>query len=122
MDFLRVWVEDRPVGRLGRHGRGSTFVYDPGIRPGDAVSLTMPVRTASYDVIHGMLPAFDMNMPEGDILMRVRRALAKDDRGRVDSLDVLALTGGNQIGRVRLLPEGEIPERKRLKDGVRYRS
>lgn len=112
MDRLRVWVNDKPVGRLARHGRGSTFVYDPDVDPADAVSLNMPVRAASYDVRNGMLPVFDTNIPEGELLTRVRRALAKDDRGRVDPIDILALTGGNQIGRLRLLPEGETPERR----------
>lgn len=112
MERLRVWVNDKPVGRLSRFGRGSTFVYDPDVSPSDAVSLNMPVRAASYDVRNGMLPIFDTNMPEGELLARVRRALAKDDSGRVDPIDVLALTGGNQIGRIRLLPEGEVPERR----------
>ena len=109
--MLRVWVNETPVGRLARHGRGTTFVYDAGVLPENAVSLTMPVRVASYDISFGMLPAFDMNMPEGELLRRVHSALAKDDRGRVDPLDILALTGGNQIGRVRILPDDIAPER-----------
>lgn len=112
MDSLRVWIDDREIGRLSRHGRGTTFVYDPGVAPGDAVSLTMPVQAASYDMPHRMLPAFDTNMPEGALRDKIHRALAKDDRGRVDPLDVLALTGGNQIGRIRVLPEGEKPQRR----------
>lgn len=107
----QVWVNDRPVGRLDRHGRGTTFVYDAGVDPGDAISLTMPVRTASYDQPYGLLPVFDTNLPEGALLARVRKHLAKG-LGRVDGMDVLGLTGGNQIGRVRVLPEGERPVRR----------
>lgn len=112
MDALRVWINDKPVGRLAKHSRGTTFVYDPGVSQADAVSLTMPVRVASYDVPSGMIPVFDTNIPEGHLLMKIRRVLAKDDRGRVDPLDILALTGGNQIGRIRILPEGVEPERR----------
>jgi len=120
-DHLRVQVNGRPVGRLGRHGRGSSFVYASDARPEDAVSLTMPVRTASYDTPTGMLPVFEMNMPEGEILARVRRALAKDDRGRVDPFDILSLTGSNQVGRVRLLPETETtPPRSEGKETVEW--
>lgn len=108
----RVWVNDRPVGRLDRHERGTTFVYDAGVAPGDAISLTMPVRTASYDEGFGLLPVFDTNLPEGALLARIRKHLSKG-LGRVDGMDVLGLTGGNQIGRVRVLPEGERPVRRR---------
>jgi serine/threonine-protein kinase HipA len=107
----RVWVNERPVGRLDRHGRGTTFVYDAGVDPANAISLTMPVRTASYDQPYGLLPVFDTNLPEGALLARVRKHLAKG-LGRVDGMDVLGLTGGNQIGRVRVLPEGERPVRR----------
>ena len=112
MDRLRVWVDEKPVGWFSRHGRGTTFVYDAHVAPGDAVSLNMPVRAASYDMEFRMLPAFDTNMPEGELRQKINRVLAKDDRGRSDPFDVLALTGGNQIGRVRLLPEDETPQRR----------
>ncbi|MCW3782933.1 type II toxin-antitoxin system HipA family toxin [Defluviimonas salinarum] len=112
MDTLRVWVNDKPVGRLARHGRGSSFAYDEGVDPADAVSLTMPVRVASYDTDYGMLPVFDTNLPEGALLERVRKAIAKTETGRVDALDVLSVTGGNQIGRIRILPNHERPERR----------
>lgn len=112
MDTLRVWVNDKPVGRLSRHGKGVTFAYDEGVDAGDAVSLLMPVRVKSYDVDYGMLPIFDVSMPEGALLARIERVLAKDDRGRTDQLDVLSVTGGNQIGRIRILPVDTGPERR----------
>lgn len=112
MDNLRVWVNDRPVGRLARHGNGSTFVYDSGVSPSDAVSLVMPVRVASYDKHYGMLPIFDTNLPEGALRERIMKALAKASQGRIDEVDVLGLTGGNQIGRIRILPDGQQPVRR----------
>ena len=108
---LRVWVNDRPVGRLDRHGRGTTFVYDRDVDPGDAVSLTMPVRTASYDSAYGLLPVFDTNLPEGVLRDTIQKLLAKA-HGRVDPLDILRLTGRNQIGRIRVLQENETPARQ----------
>ncbi len=108
---LRVWVNDRPVGRLDRHGRGTTFAYDRGVNPGDAVSLTMPARTASYDSAYGLLPVFDTNLPEGILRDTIQRTLAKA-HGRADPLDILRLTGRNQIGRIRVLPEDEVPARQ----------
>ena len=105
---LRVWVNDRPVGRLDRHGRGTTFVYDRDVDPADAVSLTMPVRTASYDSAYGLLPVFDTNLPEGILRHNIETSLAKA-HGRVDPLDILRLTGRNQIGRIGVLPEDERP-------------
>lgn len=113
MTVLRVWTGDRPVGRLSALGtRGCSFVYDSGVAPGDAVSLTMPVRPQSYDSPNSVLPAFDVSLPEGWLLERIRRALAKDDSGKVAPVDILAVTGGAQIGRVSLVPEGSGPQRR----------
>lgn len=112
MDSLRVWINNKPVGRLARHGNGTSFAYDEGVDPADAVSLTMPVRVASYDTHFGMLPVFDTSMPEGVLLDRIRKALSKSAERRIDALDVLSITGGNQIGRIRILPDGQEPERR----------
>lgn len=111
--MLRVWIDDQPVGRLDRYERGVTFVYDEGVDPSLAVSLTMPVRTASYDSRFHLLPAFDTNLPEGILRAKLQSVLAKS-RGKADSFDILALTGSNQIGRVRVLPEGMQPCRRNL--------
>jgi serine/threonine-protein kinase HipA len=44
-------------------------------------------------------PIFQMNLPEGDLLAAIRRAIAKIMRD--DDLSLLHVTGGNQIGRNR---------------------
>lgn len=108
---LQVWVNDSKVGTLDRHGSGTTFVYDQGVQPSNAISLNMPVRTASYDHPYGLLPVFDTNMPEGILLDNLRRELSKA-YGRADAFDILSETGKNQIGRVRVLKAGEEPQRK----------
>lgn len=108
--MLRVWADGMPVGVLERRPRpldqgrgdyGTTFTYDRGQNPAQAVSLTMPPRTSSYDVGRGLLPIFDMNLPEGALREYLTRSFAKAT-GSFDDLDLLAIVGRSQIGRIRL--------------------
>ena len=60
--MLRVWTDSRHAGFLDRHeGRGATFAYEPELATARAVSVTMPVRLASWNSSQGLLPIFDMN-------------------------------------------------------------
>ena len=112
--MLRVWVGDRPVGMLDRHGdRGTTFVYSEETDERDLVSLTMPRRTASWDTRFGMVPAFDMNLPEGALRERLTNTFSKH-YDRFDEVTLLSLVGRSQIGRVRLTapdgtPDADVP-------------
>lgn len=111
--MLRVWVDNASVGLLDRHGRGSAFAYDVRARESDAVSITMPVRTASWDVPVGLLPIFDMNMPEGALREILTRRFAKAT-GNFDNFDLLGVVGRSQIGRLRYSapdanPEQDVP-------------
>src|SRR5438105_4095882 len=64
--MIKVWTDAAEAGRLDRHGeRGSTFAYQPGAPPARAVSVTMPVRLESWSAPFGLLPIFEMNLPEG---------------------------------------------------------
>lgn len=106
--MLRVWADNQPVGLLDRHGaRGSTFVYDRDVQPSNAISITMPVRVASWNFDFGLLPVFDMNLPEGALRSEIQRRFAKAT-GSFDDLDLLAVVGRSQIGRLRLTPM-EVP-------------
>ena len=99
--MLRVWVDGKPIGTLDRFGtRGSTFVYDPATSPGLAVSVTMPIRTASWNTANGLTPIFEMNLPEGALRARLALRFAKT-LGSFDDLDLLSLVGQTQIGRLR---------------------
>jgi serine/threonine-protein kinase HipA len=99
--MLRVWTDSRPAGLLDRHGaRGTTFAYEPKALPQRAVSVTMPVRTASWDAAHGLLPIFDMNLPEGALRAHLMRNFAKAT-GSFDDFDLLSIVGRTQIGRIR---------------------
>jgi serine/threonine-protein kinase HipA len=99
--MLRVWTDRQPAGYLDRHGsRGTAFVYEPKTVAARAVSITMPVRTASWDTQHGLTPIFDMNLPEGALRAHLMRSFAKAT-GTFDDLDLLAVVGRTQIGRIR---------------------
>jgi serine/threonine-protein kinase HipA len=109
--MLRVWTDSQPSGHLDRHGaRGTTFVYDPKAAATRAVSVTMPVRTASWDTAHGLAPIFDMNLPEGALRAHLTRGFAKAT-GSFDDFDLLGVVGRTQIGRIRYSdPEAELTE------------
>lgn len=109
--MIRIWTDNRPAGVLDRNRLptgaadsrrlGSTFVYEPGSDPARAVSVTMPVRLASWDAAYGVAPIFEMNLPEGALRERLRMAFAKAT-GSFDDLDLLSIVGRSQLGRIRL--------------------
>ena len=97
---IKVWTGRSETGRLGRMPpRGSTFAYAADALERDAVSLTMPVRLASWNTAYGLAPIFEMNLPEGALRERLRLAFAKAT-GSFDDLDLLSIVGRSQIGRL----------------------
>ena len=99
--MIKVWTSGAEAGRLGRFGkRGSVFASSPDAVAGRAVSLTMPVRLASWDTQFGLAPIFEMNLPEGALRERLRLAFAKAT-GSFDDLDMLAIVGRSQVGHLR---------------------
>ncbi len=99
--MIRVWSDTKRAGVLDRLGaRGSTFAYDPSIAAQRSVSVTMPVRVPSYDLKFGLLPIFEMNLPEGELRARLTRQFAKAT-GTFDDFDLLQIVGRTQIGRIR---------------------
>lgn len=104
-DALAVWVAGTHAGLLDREAQQRyVFSYDPSAPESAQVSLTMPVRLASW-VSRELHPVFQMNLPEGALLEAIRRALAKLTEG--DDLAILRATGGNQIGRNRFSRAGQ---------------
>ena len=101
---LRVWTDREIAGQLARNrggsGLGASFGYAMGADPRRAVSLTMPVQVSSYEQDNGIHPIFDMNLPEGALRERLRKTFARATE-RFDDLDLLALTGRSQMGRIR---------------------
>ena len=66
----------------------------------------MPIRLASWDTPVGVAPIFEMNLPEGALRERLRLAFAKAT-GTFDDLDLLAIVGRSQLGRVRYTGDNE---------------
>jgi serine/threonine-protein kinase HipA len=99
--LIRVWTDNQLAGVLDRlKQKGSTFAYDPKATAHRAASLTMPVRTASWNQDYGILPIFEMNLPEGILKEQLRNVFAKA-LGTFDDFDVLTIVGRSQIGRIR---------------------
>jgi serine/threonine-protein kinase HipA len=131
--MIKVWTDAADAGLLDRNGaRGSTFVYLPETPSARAVSVTMPVRLASWTMPFGLPPIFEMNLPEGFLRERLRLAFAKAT-GTFDEFDLLSVVGRSQVGRVRYTGQNEqlnedvpfqsideILERRRSGDLFRY--
>ena len=131
--MIKVWTDGAESGLLDRSGdRGSTFLYLPETIGDRAVSITMPVRLASWNLRFGLPPIFEMNLPEGVLRERLRLAFAKAT-GKFDDFDLLAIVGRSQVGRIRYTGQkeslqedvpfqsvDEILERRRGGDLFRY--
>jgi len=96
-NFLTVWIDDLLTGSLAQEEKRK-YVFGYEKKREEAVSLTMPVRLESW-VNPELHPIFQMNLPEGALLVAIRRAISKIMGD--DDLSLLHVTGGNQIGRNR---------------------
>jgi serine/threonine-protein kinase HipA len=100
---LNVFFANERVGTLTRSDVDADtvlFGYHEGTAAERAVSLTMPIRFDQYDSMGGLLPIFDMNLPEGALKERLRLQFAKAIP-EFDDLDLLQIVGSSQIGRLR---------------------
>ena len=115
--MIKVWTDAAEAGLLDRRGeRGSTFAYLAGTPEPRAVSVTMPLRLPSWSVPFGLLPIFEMNLPEGFLRERIRLAFAKAT-GTFDEFDLLLIVGRSQLGRIRYTGDKE-----RLEEDVPFQS
>jgi serine/threonine-protein kinase HipA len=115
---LHVFAGAALAGSLVRSDREADmmlFGYRPAAPPADAVSLTMPVRADPYDSMGGLLPIFEMNLPEGALKERLRRQFAKTIP-EFDDLDLLSIVGASQIGRLRYAQREQLDERVPTQD------
>lgn len=100
---LDVFTAGRHVGTLGRSEvEDDTFVfgYSDGCPMEDAVSLTMPIVRDQYDSMGTVHPIFEMNLPEGALLEKLRSRFSKAVPD-FDNLALLSIVGRSQIGRLR---------------------
>ena len=107
---LKRLIVGTPQGRAGEILKESRFVFNySATEKACEVSLTMPLRAESYS--SGALPyIFEMNRPEGYLLTKIEEAFAK--QGGLDDMRLLAIVGGEQIGRLSY-SEPETPSRRR---------
>ena len=97
---LHVRTPEGPAGTLLKEGQ-HVFNYTA-LEPDLEVALAMPLRAKSYasTPLHAV---FAMNLPEGFLLDKLRRRLAKF--GKVDDMLLLERTGRQQIGRLQYVAE-----------------
>lgn len=98
IDRLRVGTPQGDSGLLARTGDGFLFGYHADAPRSAEISLLMPQRPEQY-ASRELHPIFQMNLPEGYVLERLRQRLAKATG--MDPMLLLALTGREAaIGRV----------------------
>jgi serine/threonine-protein kinase HipA len=101
-DGVNVFAGGALAGRIDRSDLEedvTLFTYRKACPAEAAVSLTMPVRADQYDTAIGLLPIFDMNLPEGALKERLLSQFAKAIP-EFDDLDLLSIVGASQIGRL----------------------
>ena len=111
MTGLKHLVIGTPQGVSGELIKESRFAfkYSATDKPCE-LSLAMPIRAESYSS-GALLPIFDMNRPEGYLLLKIEEAMAK--HGGLDDMRLLAITGRSQIGRLTVTePDLEAPARR----------
>jgi serine/threonine-protein kinase HipA len=100
------------------------FAYEVDLAAEHATSITMPVVRDVYDAMSIVHPIFEMNLPEGALLERLRLQFAKVVED-FDSLTLLGIVGQSQVGRIRYAQRGapllDIPDQD-MKAIVTHRS
>lgn len=104
---LDVQVQAKKVASLFRDRDDYVLLYDRDAKPGDFVSLTMPVREEPWRWPRDLHPFFRQNLPEGYLLNLIREQFGPLLDGT--DLSLLAVVGAMGIGRVTVTPEGVAP-------------
>lgn len=108
IDRLRVGTPQGDSGVLAKTNDGYLFGYHADAPRAAEVSLLMPHRLEQY-ASRELHPIFQMNLPEGYVLERLRQRLAK--ASTIDPMLLLALTGRDAaIGRVHVEAPPELLE------------
>lgn len=93
---LKVFVNKNQSGILSFENSGYIFNYIDSAN--DLVSITMPIRSASY-ISHKLHPIFEMNMPEGALKESIKNHFSKIET--MSDLNILKLIGPYMLGRVK---------------------
>lgn len=108
MERIKTLFVSTPQGYAGALAKESrhVFTYDAEVvsrgREQRTISLTMPLRAASWATTP-LLPAFQTFLPEGFLRDRIESMFGKAIR--MDDMALLALSGSNAIGRLRVALE-----------------
>lgn len=106
IDRLRIGTPQGNSGVLAKTSEGYLFGYHADASRAAEVSLLMPHRLEQY-ASRELHPIFQMNLPEGYVLERLRQRLAK--ASTIDPMLLLALTGRDAaIGRVHVEAPSEL--------------
>ncbi|MGM0518757.1 MAG: type II toxin-antitoxin system HipA family toxin [Campylobacterota bacterium] len=106
-DKLKVYINKTHSGNLFFEDEKYVFNYLEDAK--NIVSLTMPIRSASWDS-KKLHPVFQMNMPEGALKDAIRNHFAKIQT--MDDINMLKLIGPYMLGRVKF--EKIVDEKERL--------
>lgn len=101
-----VYLRDKKAGLLERTHSGYRFTYYQeylSLKEAQPVSLTLPLREAPYES-DTLFPFFLGLIPEGWLLDITSRTLKIDPE---NSFEILLSTGGDCIGAVTVIPEGD---------------
>ncbi len=93
---LKVFVNAALCGRLAKEEGQYVFNYEEEAE--ELVSLTMPVRSASW-VSKTLHPIFQMNMPEGALREAIKNHFSKIEK--MDDMGFLKIIGPYVLGRVK---------------------
>lgn len=93
---LKIFTNEALCGELSFEKEQYVFNYSEEAK--DIVSLTMPIRKASW-VSKKLHPIFEMNMPEGALKEAIKNHFAKITS--MDELNFLRLIGPYMLGRVK---------------------
>lgn len=104
LNSLDVYVNGKHVAMLSKEYPNYVLTYLPSAGRDDFVSLSMPVRAASWVSEGKIHPFFEVNLPEG-----TRRQLIAETFGKAmvsEDMSLLALVGTDTLGRVSITPRG----------------
>lgn len=93
---LKIYLNKTHSGNLIYENERYVFNYLEGVK--DVVSLTMPIRAASWDS-KKLHPIFEMNLPEGALKEAIKNHFAKIIS--MDNMSLLRLIGPYMLGRVK---------------------
>lgn len=110
-DNLKVFINKIHSGDLSFENEQNVFNYNSDVK--DVVSLTMPIRSASWNS-KKLHPIFQMNMPEGVLKDTIKNHFSKIQT--MDDINFLKLIGPYMLGRVKFEKIGYTEDDLKLDD------